>query len=66
MGTLLAVFLGIGFKVIPSGSTLSVTVIVVGLPLLLNICCGFLVCAPGYVLGLFCILVHHGLLVLLR
>ena len=60
--TVLAVFVGVGFKGIHTGSTLFVTVRMFGLPLLLAICCGFLICDPAYVLGLFSILVHHGLL----
>ena len=63
MGTLLAVFTGINFEGVHSGSTLSATVSMFGLPLFLAICCEFLVCAPGHVLGLFCILVHHTLLI---
>ena len=63
IGTLLAVFVGIGFEGVHIGSTLSVAENISSLPLLLAICCGFFICAPTHVLGLFCILVHHGLLI---
>ena len=62
MGILLAVFIGISFMSTYSGSTLSVTVIMFGLPLLLVIYSEFLICAPSYILGLFCALVHHAFL----
>ena len=63
MGILFAVFMGISFEGVHNKNTLSVTVNIFNLLLLLAICCGFLICASGNVLGLFYILVHNGLLV---
>ena len=61
MGILLAASVGISFKGAQSESTLFVTVSMFGLPLSIAICCGFFICAPGHILGLFYIMVHHGL-----
>ena len=62
MGTILTIFMGIGFKGAHSGSTLSVSLNVFGLTFLFSIYCRFFMCAPGYILGSFYTLVHNGLL----
>ena len=64
--TLLSVFIGIGFEGAHSVSTLFIALSIFGLFFLLSICCGFLICAPGHVLDLYCILVHLSLLMYLR
>ena len=65
-GTLLAGFVGIGFWGACNGNNLSVSMSVFGIPWFLGSCYGFLICAPGYVLGSFCILVHRALRAWLR
>ena len=63
MGSLLSALVGINFQGIQySGSTFSV-ISMLGLLLLLAIFCRFLICTPHYILGSFCILVYHGLLI---
>ena len=61
--TLLAMFVRIGFKGVHNGSNLSIAASMFDLPLLHAISCGFIICDPGYILGLYCILVHYGLLI---